>query len=273
MRIGITYTVIRPEEKMLRERAAERGEVYLLHESELVFPRSYDVDVVIIRNMGYYKSLYLAKLFESMGIPTVNPWRVIVEAGDKLLSTVKLRGCVKIPEWRAAFNEEASERAADEIGYPLVLKPIAGSWGRMLSKIDDDDALNAVLEHRKWMGNPLHRIYYMQRFVRKPGRDIRSYVIKGEYITAIYRYSEHWITNTARGGRAEPCGDERVRELSLRAWECFGEGALAIDIFEEDGELFVNEMNPGMEFKNVVRVTGVDIPGKIVDYAVEVARR
>ncbi len=273
MRIGITYTLLRPEERMLRDRAREKGEVKMLHESELVFPKKYDVDVVIIRNMGHYKALYTARLFEEMGIPTVNPWQIIHGAGDKLLTTLKLQRCVKVPPWHVSLSEESVALAAEELGYPIVMKPLAGSWGRMVSKINDEDALNAVVEHRRWMSNPLHRIYYMQRFLNKPGRDIRSYVINGKYITAIYRYSSNWITNTARGGRAEICEDERVREISIKAWECFGEGALAIDLMEEKGEIYVNEVNPGMEFKNTVRVTGVDIAEEVVSYAVEVAKK
>ena len=273
MRIGISYTLLRPEEKMLRQRAEEKGKVLMLHESELQFPFEPQLDVVIIRNMGYYKSLYLARLFEEMGVPAVNPWQIIQEAGDKLISTLRISNRVKVPPWGVAVDENAALELMERMGYPLVMKPIVGSWGRMLSRINERDAAEAVLEHRRWMGNPLHRIYYVQRYVEKPGRDIRSYVIDGEFITAIYRYSGHWITNTARGGRAEVCNDERVKELSLRVWEVFGEGALAIDIFEDGEDLLVNEINPGMEFKNVVRVTGVDIARRIVDYAVRVARR
>jgi len=258
---------------MLKDAAKEKGEVVMLHEDELRFPTRYDLDVVIVRNMGHYRALYTAKMFEAMGIPTVNSWRIILEAGDKILTSLILHGKVDIPEWRVAMNEKSAMHAIKELGYPVIMKPITGSWGRLLSKINDRDSAEAVVELRRWMSNPLHHLYYIQKYVDKPGRDIRSYVINGEYITAIYRYSEHWITNTARGGRAEICNDEEVREISLKVWETFGDGALAIDIFESSEGLLVNEVNPGMEFKNVVRVTGADIPGKIVDYAVEVARR
>lgn len=272
MKIGITYTVLRREEMAIKERAGEYGEVLMLHEDELKFPSGYDLDVVIIRNVGHFKALYLARLFESEGVPTVNPFGLILEAGDKLFASLKLSKRVPVPEWRAALSEKGAKEVAGELGYPLVTKPVFGSWGRLLAKVNDEDALEAVLEHRKWMKNPLYGIHYLQEFVEKPGRDIRSYVIGGEFVTAIYRYSDHWITNTARGGRAEPCEDEEVKELSLKAWEAFGEGALAIDIFESEKGLLVNEVNPNMEFKNAARVTGVDIARKLVEYAVEVAK-
>lgn len=273
MRIGITYTIMRKEEMMLRDRAKEFGEVLMLHDSETVFPEDFDLDVVIIRNVSHFKALYMAKLFESYGIPTVNPFNIILEAGDKLLATLRLGKTVKIPGWGVAFDEKSVKRVAEMLGYPIVSKPIFGSWGRLITKINDDDALEGIMEHKKWLSNPLYKIYYFQEFVKKPGRDIRSYVIGGEFVTAIYRYSEHWITNTARGGKAVPCKDEEVKEISIRAWEAFGEGVLAIDIFESDRGLLVNEVNPTMEFKNTVRVTGADVAGKIVEYAVEVAKK
>ncbi|CAB49362.1 lysine biosynthesis protein LysX [Pyrococcus abyssi] len=273
MRIGITYSVLRREEIMIKERAKEFGEVVMLHEDELIFPGEYDVDVVIIRNLSHFKSLYIAKLFENHGIPTINPFNVILEAGDKVFATLKLAKKVPVPRWGVALSENSASKLAKDMEFPVVSKPVFGSWGRLLAKINDEDALEAVLEHRKWMKNPLYNIHYMQEYIEKPGRDIRSYVIGGEFVTAIYRYSDHWVTNTARGGRAEPCFDERVIDVSIKAWEAFGEGALAIDIFETKNELLVNEVNPNMEFKNAARVTGVDIARKLVEYAVEVAKR
>ncbi len=273
MKIGITYTIMRQEEKMLRDRAKEHGEVVMLHDSETVFPEGFDLDVVIIRNVSHFKALYMAKLFEEAGIPTVNPFDIVLEAGDKLFATLKLSKKVPVPKWSAAFDKDSAIKAMERLGYPVVMKPVFGSWGRMVSKINDIDAAEAVVEHRNWMGNPLYKVYYIQEYIEKPGRDIRSHVIGGEFVTAIYRYSDHWVTNTARGGKAVPCNDEEVKEISIKAWEAFGEGALAIDIFESDRGLLVNEVNPAMEFKNVVRVTGVDVAKKIVEYALGVARR
>ena len=272
MKIGISYSILREEERLLKRAAGDFGEVLMLHEDELTFPSNYDLDVVIIRNVSHFKALYAAKLFESEGVPTVNPFGLILEAGDKLFASLKLSKKVPVPEWRAALSEKGAKHVSGEIGYPLVTKPVFGSWGRLLAKVNDDDALEAVLEHRKWMKNPLYGIHYLQEFVEKPGRDIRSIVIGGEFTTAMYRYSDHWITNAAKGAKGKVCEDEEVKELSIKAWEVFGEGALAIDIFESEKGLVVNEVNPNMEFKNAARVTGVDIAGKLVEYAVEVAK-
>jgi len=272
MRIGISYSILREEERLLKERARDFGEVVMLHESELAFPSSFDVDVVIIRNVSHFKALYTAKLLEEADVKTVNPSWLLHEAGDKAFATARLSRKVPVPDWGVALSEEEAIEVAERLGYPLVVKPVFGSWGRLIVKVNDRDALEAVLEHRKWMGNPLYKIYYLQRFVEKPGRDIRAIVIDGEFVTAMYRYSNHWITNAARGGRGEVCEDEAVKELAVRAWEAFGEGALAIDLFESPEGLLVNEVNPAMEFKTAVKATGVDVAGKLIEYAVKVAK-
>ncbi|AFK21966.1 putative ribosomal protein s6 modification protein [Pyrococcus sp. ST04] len=258
---------------MLKKRAEKFGEVVMLNDREIVFPGDFDVDVVIVRDVSHFKALYISKLFEENGIPTVNPHWLIYEAGDKLLATLRLAKKVPVPEWAVAFDKESAVIAARKLGYPVVSKPVFGSWGRLIAKIENDNVAEGIFEHREWMGNPLYKVYYLQKFVEKPGRDIRAIVIGGEFVTAIYRYSSHWITNAARGAKAEPCEDEEVRELAIKAWEAFGEGALAIDIFESRKGLLVNEVNPTMEFKSAYEATKADIAGKLVEYAVSIAKR
>jgi [lysine-biosynthesis-protein LysW]--L-2-aminoadipate ligase len=173
-----------------------------------------------------------------------------------------------------AFSREAALEAMDEMGYPVVLKPTVGSWGRLLCKINDREAAEAILEHKVVLGGYQHSIFYIQEYIDKPGRDIRSFVVGDETIGAIYRSSEHWITNTARGGIASNCPvTPRLDALSLASAEAVGGGILAVDILEtKDGQFLVNEINHTTEFRNSIHTTGVDIPGRIVDYVVEVAR-
>jgi [lysine-biosynthesis-protein LysW]--L-2-aminoadipate ligase len=157
------------------------------------------------------------------------------------------------------------------MGYPVVIKPVFGSWGRLLARINDRDAAEAILEHKEVLGSPQHNVIYIQEYVRKPGRDIRAFVVGDECICAIYRNSEHWITNTARGGRAENCPvTPEIGELSVRAAKAVGGGVLAVDLLEApDRGFLVNEINHTMEFRNSIAPTGVDIPGRAVEYALE----
>jgi len=176
------------------------------------------------------------------------------------------------PEIRIAFTEKSALEAIEEMGYPVVLKPAVGSWGRLLSKVNDRDAAESLLEHKAVLGTYHHSIFYIQKYIEKQGRDIRSFVVGDECIAAIYRTSDHWITNTARGGIPTQCPvTDEISDLSLKAAKAVGGGIVAIDLFETRSGLLVNEVNYTMEFKNSITTTGVDIPGKIVDYVLKVA--
>jgi [lysine-biosynthesis-protein LysW]--L-2-aminoadipate ligase len=157
----------------------------------------------------------------------------------------------------------------------VVLKPVIGSWGRLVAKANDRQTAEAILEHREVLGNYQHQIYYIQQYIEKPGRDIRAFVVGDETVTAIYRNSPHWITNTARGASAETCPvTPELNALCQAAARAVGGGVLALDVLEDPQRgLLVNEINHTMEFHSTVPVTGVDIPGKIVDYTLAVAER
>jgi [lysine-biosynthesis-protein LysW]--L-2-aminoadipate ligase len=172
-----------------------------------------------------------------------------------------------------AFTTESALKAIEEIGYPVVLKPVVGSWGRLLARINDRDAAEAILEHKETLGSYQHSVIYIQEYIQKPGRDIRAFVVNGETVCAMYRTSEHWITNTARGGQGEACPiTPELEEICRSASQAVGGGVLAIDVLEDPHRGFlINEVNHTMEFHTLVPTTGVDVPGIIVDYTLAVA--
>jgi [lysine-biosynthesis-protein LysW]--L-2-aminoadipate ligase len=159
------------------------------------------------------------------------------------------------------------------MGYPVILKPVIGSWGRLLARINDRESAEAVLEHKEVLGGYQHSIFYIQEMIRKPGRDIRAFVVGDECICAIYRASEHWITNTARGGKASNCPvTPELNTIAVNAAKAVGGGVVAIDVFEDPNRgLLINEVNHTMEFRNSIEPTGVDIPGRVADYALALA--
>ncbi len=280
-RVAVLYTRLRVEEKWIFAALESRGVPYdRINDRELNLlltdPQTWQqYDVVIARNLSYTRTLYTLRVLESWGIPTVNHAEVVETCGDKLRTTAALAAAgIPQPKAAIAFTPESALEAMEQLGYPVVLKPVYGSWGRLLAKINDRDAAEAILEHKAVLGSPLHQVYYIQEYIPKPGRDIRAFVIGDLVVTAIYRYAEHWITNTARGGRGEVCPiTPELERLCLEAAEAVGGGILALDIMEhpERGYL-VNEINHSMEFHTTVPLTGVDIPGMIVDYALRVAR-
>ncbi len=279
MRIGFLHSLIRKDEKFLIEEFRKRPgvELKMIDDRELTFnigKDHFNLDVVLERAINHSRALHALMLFETAGVPCVNQSQVALTCGDKLLTSRALaRDGVPQPEVRIAFTEKSAIKTIEEMGYPVVIKPAVGSWGRLISKINDRDAAEAILEHKTILGSYHHSIFYIQKYVEKHGRDIRSFVVGDECIAAIYRSSEHWITNTARGGKATNCPvTPEIAEISLKAARAVGGGVVAIDLFETEDGLLVNEVNYTMEFKNSIDTTGVNIPAKIVDYVLQVAR-
>lgn len=279
MKVGILYSRARVEEKLILQALKERNLQYeLVNDQRLILDTgrpSLDHDVILERCISHGRAVAALRILNDWGIKTVNTCEVAAICGSKLETTSALvRQGVPSPRTLVAFTPQSALEAIESIGYPAVLKPAVGSWGRLLCKVNDREAAEAVLEHKKVLGSYHHSIFYIQEYVDKPQRDIRSFVIGDETICAIYRYSEHWITNTARGGRACNCPvTPAIDNLSLAAAEAVGGGVVAVDILEtQDGRMLVNEVNYTMEFRNSIEPTGVDIPGKLADYLVKVAK-
>lgn len=277
--VGVLLSRVRVEEKLLLQELASRGiETKVIDDRELVLPTEtkpdLGVDVVMERCIQHGTALYALNVLDGWCIPTVNTYETAEVCGNKLITTMRLvKAQVPTPATRIAFTPASAIEAVEQIGYPAVMKPLIGSWGRLVSKVNDRESAEAIIEHKDVLGNYLHSIYYVQEYIAKPGRDIRAFVVGDETICAIYRYSEHWITNTARGGKAENCPvTPELNELCVRSAKAVGGGVLAIDVLERDGELLVNEVNYTMEFRNSIDTTGVNIPAKMIDHVLEVAR-
>jgi L-2-aminoadipate N-acetyltransferase (EC 2.3.1.-) len=280
LRVGIIASRIRVEEKLLLAAFEARGITpTLINDDELILsiqansvPLPYDV--ILERSVSTSRGLYALRLLEMLGNAVINRWQVANTCADKLLTSAALHEAgVPQPEIEVAFTAEAALQAIERMGYPVVLKPVIGSWGMLLARINDRAAAEAVLEHKEVLGGYQHSIFYVQRLVNKPNRDIRAFVVGERCICAIYRNSEHWITNTARGGKAENCPvTPELEALTVRAAQAVGGGVLAVDVLEDpERGLLVNEINHTMEFRNSIAPTGVDIPAHIADYALHYA--
>lgn len=237
--------------------------------------QSQDCDVVLVRCLSHARATYASRILQMQGVKIVNSHEVIVTCGNKVLTTLALleRG-IPVPRTAITLSEESALTAIEEMGYPVVFKPPVGSWGRLMAKIHDRTAAEAVIEHKKALDRLQHNPFYIQEYIHKPGRDIRTLVVGDETICAIYRSSDHWITNTARGGIASnlPITPE-IDGLSRAAAKAVGGGIVAVDILEvPDGSLLVNEVNHTPEFHGAMQATDADVAGKMVDYVLQVAR-
>jgi [lysine-biosynthesis-protein LysW]---L-2-aminoadipate ligase len=280
MKIGILLSRVRVEEKWLLAALEKKGVPFGRIDDgcarfDLADPGPWlQYDAILERSLSYARGLYATQILNAWGIPTVNLASVAAICGDKL-STSNVLACSGLPQPRVkvAFTPEAALDAIEEMGYPVVIKPVVGSWGRLLSKINDRDAAEAILEHKDTLGSYQHSIFYIQEYISKPGRDIRAIVIGDQTVCAIYRQSSHWITNTARGGQGEVCPvTPELNALCTAVASAVGGGVLAVDVLEDpERGYLVNEVNHTMEFHTLAPVTGVDIAQAIIDYTVQVA--
>jgi len=289
VRIGLLCSRVRVEEKMLLAALRARDAAFdridprkLIVDLQGAGPGTSgldDYDAVLVRCLSHSRAFYLTRWFEDRGVPTVSSHRTVSTCGDKVLTSAALQAAgVPIPRTLMALSVESALEAIEEMGYPVVLKPPLGSWGRLLAKVNDRETAEAILEHKATLGGYAHSTFYIQEYVDKPGRDIRTMVAGDEVVYAIYRRSEHWITNTAQGGEAELCPlSPDVVELSLAAARAVGVGAgqpgiVAVDLLETaDGQLLVNEVNHTPEFHGAAQAAEADIAGRIVDYVQKVA--
>lgn len=281
MRIAMLYTRLRAEEQLLLDAFQIAGaEVEPLDTRTLILnldaPETWlDYDAVFDRSLSLTASLTIGRVLDAWGVRCVNPITTVELCSDKLRTSIELvRRGVPTPRVRVATSPDAALAAIESMGYPVVLKPTIGSWGRLVARVNDRDAAEALIEHRETLGSVQHGVYYIQEHIEKPGRDIRVFVVGGAPIAAITRTSEHWVTNTARGARAanQPLTAE-LRDLATRAAAAVGGDAVAIDFLECPRRgLLVNEINHSMEFRNSITTTGVDIPGMLVRRVLAAAR-
>jgi [lysine-biosynthesis-protein LysW]--L-2-aminoadipate ligase len=276
----ILYEVLRWEEKAILDAAKEIGlELEPIHLYNTILRVGENglkssallssVEIALQRAISHAIALNSTIALESLGIRVINSSMSTAIAMNKLWTlSILSRNNIKTPRTLITFSEESCYKAAQVIGYPVVLKPIDGSWGRLISMARDEEELRSVIEHRNYIPNPSMKVHMIQEFVNKPNRDIRVFVIGDEVPTAIYRVSNHWITNTARGGKAEPAKiDDELRELVLKTAKLIGIEIAGIDVFEDmERGYVVNEINAVPEFKNTVAATGVKLQLKIAEY-------
>ncbi|MDP9354649.1 MAG: lysine biosynthesis protein LysX [Chloroflexota bacterium] len=284
VRLGVLLTYLRPEEKLILAAARARSlAVTSLFDRDLTLDLAaptaaasgLNVDVVLDRGVAHARSGYTLRALERWGIPTLNSAVAVAICDDKAQTSMALEAAgVPTPRTLVAYTVDSALRACEAVGYPAVLKPVTGSWGRLLAKVNGLEQAKAVLSQKAEHGSFQHEIFYVQEYVAKPGRDIRAYAVGDRVLAASYRTAEHWITNASRGATSLPCQvTPEIEELALRACGAVGARLAGVDLFETDDGLKVVEVNSGGEFRGLMTTTDVDIAAEIVEEAVRTARR
>ncbi len=278
------YDRVRWEEKELYEKAIKLGHTAKFIDAKTLAISTHDGngsynfgEAVLQRCVSHYRGLYLTACLEFLGNKVINSYSVAEICGNKLLTSIYLsKYKIPTPTTHFAFGPEVASGVADKLGYPIVLKPIVGSWGRMVTPVKDKDVMESMIEMREEMPNPLSKIYYIQDYINRPPRDIRTIVVDDRIVTAIYRYSAEgeWRTNIARGGKAEVCPiTKELEDICIKASKAVGSGVLGVDLMEDEKEgLLVHEVNNTVEFKGASTVSTKDIAAEIINYAAKVAR-
>ena len=274
----ILYDQLRWEEKSLIEAAKKKDinlEVINCRENSIDLDEdksNYRDDIILQRCVSYYNNLHSTAAFEGLGAKVINSLHTAIMCGNKLFTHMELsKSDIAIPKAFCAFSNQSAMSILEKNGYPKVIKPVVGSWGRMIALLKDKEAAESVIEDMEHM-YPLYHVIYFEEFVKRPPRDIRSIVVGDKVVAAIYRYSgdNEWKTNMALGGKAEACKvTKEMEELCLKAAKTMKGEILGVDLMEGENGLLVHEVNNTTEFKNTVRVTGVDIPSLIIDHLIK----
>lgn len=282
MRLGIAFDRLRWEEKALKDEADAMGvETTLLDAKSLIFDISKNVgqdlgDVVLQRCISHYRALFLARMLEGHGVKVVNAYAVAELCGNKLATTMALaKANIPTPRTVVALSSEMVEKAAESLGFPVVLKPFTGSWGRMVSVVRDRPTLQAIVELREELPNPVDHMYYVQEYIKRPPRDIRAVVAGDRIIASVYRYAPEgdWRTNVARGGVSKVFDAEpELQEMILKAADAVGGGVLGVDAMESPRGYVIHEVNNTVEFKGAQSAVDWSIPKLIIEYVVNLVK-
>jgi len=285
LKITIVFDRIRGEEKSLALEAKRAGcTTELLDGRSLFFEATAKRskqdfgDVVLQRCISYYRSLFLTRIMENFGTFVINNSKVSDICGNKLIGSMVLaKAGVPTPKTYVALSSEAVDDAADALGYPVVLKPFVGSWGRMISIAKDRQTLDSIVELKESIPNPIEHMYYLQDFVERPPRDIRAIVAGDEIIATVYRHAaaNEWRTNVARGATTTAFTPEKeLEEIVLKAAHAVGGGILGVDVMESSSGYMVHEVNNTVEFKGAQAATRkTKIAKKMIEYVIRSAKR
>ncbi|HVC26750.1 MAG TPA: lysine biosynthesis protein LysX [Nitrososphaerales archaeon] len=285
MKLAITFDRLRIEEKELKREAEKAGcKSELIDVRKLAFNvtgkrvRNGFGDVVLQRCISYYRSAFLTRILENFGIQVINTTKVSEACGNKLVTSMLLaKAGVQTPKTYVALSSESVFETAEKMGYPVVVKPFTGSWGRMVDIAKEPQTLGTIVEYRESMQSPVEHMYYIQEYVKRPPRDIRLIVAGDEVIASVYRNAPkgEWRTNVARGGTTTAFKlNKEIEDITLRAAKAVGGGILGVDAMEsKDQGYTIHEVNNTVEFKGAQAATEHRIAKKIVEYVIREAKR
>jgi RimK family alpha-L-glutamate ligase len=207
---------------------------------------------------------------ENLGVRVVNPAGAIEKTVDKYYTSSLLQDA-DLPAPRTIATERFDEALAafEELGGDVVVKPLFGSEGKGMLRVNDAD-----LAHRIFRALELGRyVYYLQQYIPHQDWDIRAFVLGDRVLAAMARRAGGWKTNVAQGARGEALQlDMALEALALKAARVVGADYAGVDILcDERGQPYVLEVNGIPGWRGLQSTTELDVAGAIAEYVLGLA--
>jgi len=208
---------------------------------------------------------------ENLGVRVINSAGTIEKTVDKYYTSSLLEDA-GLPTPRTVVTERFDEAmmAFEELGGDVVVKPLFGSEGKGMLRVNDPD-----LAHRIFRALELGRyVYYLQEYIPHQDWDIRAFVLGDRVLAAMARRGMGWKTNVAQGARSEALQLDPVLEtLSLQAARLVGADYAGVDILcDQHGQPYVLEVNGIPGWQGLQRTVDFDIADAIAEHVLGLAR-
>jgi len=238
--------------------------------------KNIEIDGALVRGLGstitldvFLHRLTILFALENR-IPVVNSPKSLLYTRNKLLTLLFLaKNGIPVPESFSSENLRIIYNFATGFNK-IVLKPIMGSRGYGSMLMEDRDMSYQVC--RRLLA--VNIVPLLQRYISKPNRDLRIFVIDGEVVASMYRISNSWKTNIAQGAigkKFKP--SEEVKEVAIKSTEVLGLKYAGVDIAEEEDKIYVLEVNGSPDFEGLMTATLVDIPSLIAEMMIKTVKK
>jgi RimK family alpha-L-glutamate ligase len=228
-------------------------------------------DVVIVRGIprGSLEQIVFRvdalHALAAAGVRAVNGALAIEHTIDKFLASALL-AAAGLPTPRTVACERADDalEAFDDLGSDVIVKPLFGSMGFGMARVEDRDVAQRVFRALE-----IERaVYYLQETLAHDGVDVRAMVVGDRVVAAIERVGTGWRANLARGASARSIAlDEQRARLCVRAAATLGADYAGVDLLRAaDGRDYVLEVNGIPGWRGVESATGVDVAASLVEH-------
>jgi glutamate--LysW ligase ArgX len=151
LHVDLVVDVVRLEEQLLRKALERWARLRVVDLDREPIPiGGARVDSAVVRPISMYRAAYAAAGYEAARVFTVNSSETIIYAGDKMLTYTRMRAHrLPVPRAYYASTPEAAVKAAEELGYPVVVKAPVGSWGRLVSRARRPEKVEQIARLRR----------------------------------------------------------------------------------------------------------------------------